>query len=82
MRNSKYENNGTDNNSDSEFEKVHLSVVGGCYQGRCYSILTNGSKECYYSLESVLKVSILRKGGKNAGRTELRLGHPVLRYFA
>ena len=27
------------------FEKVHLSVVGGCYHGRCYSILTNGSKE-------------------------------------
>ena len=23
------------------FEKVHLSVVGGCYHGRCYSILTN-----------------------------------------
>ena len=21
------------------FEKVHLSVVGGCYHGRCYSIL-------------------------------------------
>ena len=41
------------------FEKVHLSVVGGCYHGRCYSILTNGSKEYYYSLESGLKVSIL-----------------------
>ena len=25
------------------FEKVHLSAVGGCYRGRCYSILTNGS---------------------------------------
>ena len=22
------------------FEKVHLSVVVGCYPGRCYSILT------------------------------------------
>ena len=48
------------------FEKVHLSVVGGCYRGRCYSILTNGSKECYYSLELGLKVSILGKGDKNA----------------
>ena len=49
------------------FEKVHLSVVGGCYRDRCYSILTNGSKDCYYSLESGLKVSILGKGDKNAG---------------
>ena len=49
------------------FEKVHLSVVGGCYRGRCYSILTNGSKECYYSLKSGLKVSILGKGDKFAG---------------
>ena len=49
------------------FEKVHLSVVGGCYRGRCYSILTNDSKECYYSIESGLRVSILGKGDKNAG---------------
>ena len=49
------------------FEKVHLSVDGGYYLGRCHSILTNGSKECYYSLSSGLKVSILGKGDKNAG---------------
>ena len=49
------------------FEKVHLSVVGGCYRGHCYSILTNDSKEGY-SLESGLKVSILfGKGDKNSG---------------
>ena len=40
------------------FEKVHLSVVGDWCRGRCYSILTNDSKEGY-SLESGLKVSIL-----------------------
>ena len=57
--NAKYENNITDNNSDSEFEKVHLSVVGCCCRCRCYSILINGSKECYYILESGLSVSIL-----------------------
>ena len=49
------------------FEKVHLSVVGGCYRDRCFSILTDGSIECCYSLESGLKVSILGKGDKNAG---------------
>ena len=49
------------------FEKVQLSVIGGCYRGLCYSILTKGIKECYYSLESGLKVSILGKGDKNAG---------------
>ena len=49
------------------FEKVQLSVIGGCYRDLCYSILTKGSKECYYSLESGLKVSILGKGDKNAG---------------
>ena len=49
------------------FEKVELSVIGGCYRGLCYSILMKGSKECYSSLESGLKVSILGKGDKNAG---------------
>ena len=47
--------------------KVQLSVIGGCYRGLCYSILMKGSKECYSSLESGLKVSILGKGDKNAG---------------
>ena len=56
-------------------------MVVGCYRGRCFSILTNGSKECYYSLESGLKVSILGKGDKNAGRTKLWVGHPVLHNF-
>ena len=47
------------------FEKVQLSVIGGCYRGLCYSILMKGSKECYSSLESGLKVSIyLGKGAK------------------
>ena len=45
----------------------HKMMIGGCYRGLCYSILTKGSKECYYSLESGLKVSILGKGDKNAG---------------
>ena len=49
------------------FEKVQLSVIGGCYRGLCYSILPEGKKECYSSLESGLKVSILGKGDKNAG---------------
>ena len=42
-------------------------MVGGYYCGRCYPNLTNGSKECYYSLESGVKVSILGKGDKNYG---------------
>ena len=50
------------------FEKVQLSVIGGCYLGLCYSILTKGIKECYYSLESGVKLSILfGKGEKHAG---------------
>ena len=46
---------------------IQLSVIGACYRGLCYSILMKGSKECYSSLESGLKVSILGKGDKNAG---------------
>ena len=62
-------------------KKLHLSVVGGCSFGHCYSILPNNSKEAY-GLESGLKVSILfGKGDKNSGWTELGMGHPVLHYF-
>ena len=53
------------------FEKVHLSVVGCCCRCPWYSILTNGTKGCYYSLESGLKVGILGKGYKKSGLTEL-----------
>ena len=35
------------------FEKVHLSVVGCCCRCSCYSILTSGSKKCYYSPKSI-----------------------------
>ena len=46
------------------FEKVHLSVVCCCCRSRCYSILINGSKECYFILESGLKYLYLGKGTK------------------
>ena len=49
------------------FEKVHLSVVGGCYHGRCYSILTNGSKECNYSNRVGTKTINTWERGENAG---------------
>ena len=49
--------------------------------GCCHFILTNGSKECYYSLELGLKVSILGKKDKYAGWKELRVGHHVLDHF-